>query len=279
MKYLVPVDISNHSSSALKYAIAMAHPEDIITVYHVHYKFNQDETIGSGYYPRMDTDNIREQIGILVDVCNPPQNGPEIEILIDKGEPVNKIVKKASNGNYDAIVMGTKDKYGVFENLFGTISTGVVRLADLPVYLIPGDQEYEGNRRILIATDEHLFVKEALDTLYENAEKEDTHMLFYHVSDLNNPRNDFDDYRFNQILSKVKKVKSTAEFQLEYHSDLITAILDKAKFANCDLIVISAEPSNWIENIFTNSVVKQLVKKGNKPMLFLPAYASVLEQN
>ena len=270
MKYLVPVDISDFSSNALKYATKMCKANDELIIYHVYNQPVYPSETGGGYMPSVDTEDIREQVGILVDVTNPPKNGPSISIELGTGETVHSIVRKAHSEDFDAIIMGVRDKHGFMEKIFGTIATGVVKLAQIPVYLIPLDHTYVRPKHVLVAADEHFKSPQLIDQILEWNKKNKASLTFFYVNE-----GDQDSESLKEDLLEELIVERNPGFSISYaeerNDNVCEAILNKSTEENSDLIILAAESSSWIANVFINSVSKEMILKANRPMLFLHA--------
>jgi universal stress protein A len=147
---LVPIDFSNHSKNALKYAISFAQQFkasiDLIyvvepTVYPADFSFGQ---IG---FP-----NVEEELKV--------HGNEELEHLIKKeiggkviarkivrmGKPFYEINQYAQERDIDLIIIATHGHSGMEQILFGSTAEKVVRKAPCPV--------------LVVRTGEHEFVKE-----------------------------------------------------------------------------------------------------------------------
>ncbi len=270
MKYLVPVDISDFSSNAIKYATQMCKSKDEIVVYHVYNQPVYPSETGGGYMAPMNTENIREQVGILVDVTNPPRSGAKISIELGTGEIVHSIVRKAHSEDFDAIIMGIRDKHGIIEKIFGTIATGVVKVSHIPVYLIPLDHKYVKPKHVLIASDEHFKSAEIIDQIYAWNEKNMAALTFFHVNETDKKPNSLKEELLQDLV-----IERNPSFSISYaetqSENICHAIIKKSDEENSDLIILAAESGTWIANVFIDSVSKEMIMKANKPMLFLHA--------
>lgn len=272
MRYLVPVDISDFSSNALKYAIKMGGRRDEIVVYHVYNQPVYPAETGGGYMPSIDTEDIREQVGILVDVTNPPENAPKLSIELGRGDNVHSIVDKAHSDHFDAVIMGVRDKHGLLGKIFGTTSMGVVKLTKIPVFLIPKDHTYKKPKRVLIAADAHFKSGAIIDQIFDWNKKQKAALNFFYVNEKAADEHSFKEELLQKIIGDRNPPFSVS--YSEGHGDNVCdVILDKSKEENADLIVLAPENSSWIANVLMTSVTKEMIMKADMPMMFLHADA------
>lgn len=62
--------------------------------------------------------------------------GKRIKGLIVEGDPAEKIVSAAREGDYDLIVMGARGLGRIKSILLGSVSSGVVQKADRPILIV-----------------------------------------------------------------------------------------------------------------------------------------------
>lgn len=63
--------------------------------------------------------------------------GPEVVAEVAYGSPTSEIVKRASDGSTSLIVMGSQGRGFIAEVFLGSVAHNVVRLAPIPVLLVP----------------------------------------------------------------------------------------------------------------------------------------------
>jgi nucleotide-binding universal stress UspA family protein len=65
----------------------------------------------------------------------------QIETLVQRGHPVTEILRAATEGCYDLIVMGTKSRTGAARTLIGSVTESVIRHAPCPVLTVRSSDE------------------------------------------------------------------------------------------------------------------------------------------
>ena len=64
------------------------------------------------------------------------EEGIEVEPQLVSGEPAFQIVKKANEGNYQLIIMGSRGLGGIKGLMLGSVSQKVSQLSHCPVLII-----------------------------------------------------------------------------------------------------------------------------------------------
>ncbi len=144
-RILVPVDFSDGSRAALRYAIRLAHKlsakVDAVTVWQPA-SFVPLETLLSGMdsgAPRTIGDLARSEALIRLRAFLATVDhlgiGP-IEGRVEVGEPAEIIVRLAEIGEYDLVVMGTHGRTGLRHIAMGSVAERVVRNCPAPVITV-----------------------------------------------------------------------------------------------------------------------------------------------
>ena len=135
-KILVPIDFSDYSKNALKYATQFAKQFNakIYLVYVVEPMiYPADFSMGQVAIPSADIDlhSPEEELTKLSkDIIN---GNLKVEILIKTGKPFVEIIETASANDIDLIIIATHGHTGVEHLLFGSTAEKVVRKAPCPV--------------------------------------------------------------------------------------------------------------------------------------------------
>ncbi len=158
-KILVPVDGSNASISAVKKSIEIGKKYNstiklISVVKSTEYKRkNRNENLWSAVDGSIITENEElekkleskyvENVRTLLDqiVTRLDFNGTKVEKEVLVGEPYEKIIETARNGNFDLIVMGNRGFSKVKRFFVGSVAQRVISEAPCPVLVIRGSFE------------------------------------------------------------------------------------------------------------------------------------------
>jgi len=134
---LVPIDFSDYSINALRYAISMAKhfSAKIYLVYVVEPMiYPADFSMGQVSIPSMDVD-MTERGRTEMETLAKKEIGKKLdyEIVIKVGKPFIEIIETAAEKDSDLIIIATHGHTGVEHILFGSTAEKVVRKAPCPV--------------------------------------------------------------------------------------------------------------------------------------------------
>jgi nucleotide-binding universal stress UspA family protein len=138
---LVPIDGSEYSLDAAKYAIRIAKDEraqlfciHVITP-QIPYGYAAAATDGQYY------EDIKDKVESWFDKVKDMAKAEDIadvktEIFIDVKSVIDSVVDYASRRNIDLVVIGTRGRTGLKRFLMGSVANGVVQHAHCPVLLV-----------------------------------------------------------------------------------------------------------------------------------------------
>ncbi|MEH6939838.1 universal stress protein [Bacillus sp. EAC] len=138
-RFLVPVDGSEHSKHALKSAKRLAQNMGInarITLLHI-IPSNNINTVAFGV--DIDIEQLQvEEVRRILDESAQVLSGSSIQYDSEYhiGDPAEMICKKAKEGDYDLIVMGSRGLSLFSELLLGSVSHKVVQHANCAVMIV-----------------------------------------------------------------------------------------------------------------------------------------------
>jgi nucleotide-binding universal stress UspA family protein len=136
-KVLVPIDFSDYSKSALKYAVnfAKSFNAEIILVYVVEpVIYPPDFSMGQIAMPSINAEWDDRAKDELQKLAKSDITGSEnVKTIIKTGKPFVEIIETAKEENVDLIIIATHGHSGVEHILFGSTAEKVVRKAPCPV--------------------------------------------------------------------------------------------------------------------------------------------------
>jgi nucleotide-binding universal stress UspA family protein len=154
-KILIPVDFSDNSRNAVHYAIELFRgaKEDVRFTLFNAYKVYSSTGMFISVEKYMQED-AEEEMRLLLANCQEslPQH-IQVEGKCVRGDVIPTICHVADKQDYDMVLMGTKGASGLKEVFLGSVASGVIKQAQTPVLVIPGDYHYEKPERILLAID------------------------------------------------------------------------------------------------------------------------------
>ena len=136
-KVLVPIDFSDYSKNALRYAtqFSLQFRAKMILIYVVEPMiYPADFSMGQVAIPSADIDLQKRGEEELSNLAkNFIDSSLEVETIIKTGKPFVEINETASEKDVDLIIMATHGHTGVEHLLFGSTAEKVVRKAPCPV--------------------------------------------------------------------------------------------------------------------------------------------------
>ena len=133
---LCPVDFSEHSALALRYALKLA---DLtgghLTIVTVVDAFLDAASEASGNRATF-TEQTQQEIQKLLARIAPDRREP-VGIAVQVGDPAEEILKQSDECAADLIVMGTQGLEGAKRLVFGSTTEAVLREARVPVLAVP----------------------------------------------------------------------------------------------------------------------------------------------
>ena len=155
-KVLVPIDFSDYSKSALKYAVnfAKSFNAEIILIYVVEpVIYPPDFSMGQIAMPSINTewdDRAKDELQKLAK--SEIIGAVKVKTIIKTGKPFVEIIETAKEENVDLIIIATHGHSGVEHILFGSTAEKVVRKAPCPVLTlrepIKGFDYKEGMKKV-----------------------------------------------------------------------------------------------------------------------------------
>jgi nucleotide-binding universal stress UspA family protein len=137
-KILCPIDHSDCSKEALKYAVSFA-MKDEAKLYLLHIidirSFNDSLVAMSQQIPDEET---LEQLRMKLLDCIPEdiRDDMDVEATVIQGIPFAEIISTAKEKEIDMIVIGSHGRTGISHMMLGSVSEKVVRKAPCPVLTV-----------------------------------------------------------------------------------------------------------------------------------------------
>lgn len=186
-KILVPVDFSENSINALRYAIRLfehTQPEIVVlTTYeastNAFYVKSIDRVLEEGAQDDMDR---------LINKLKAEQPNINFTPKIVKGNAVSVITSMGNKGDYDYIVMGTKGASGLKKVFIGSVAGGVITRTTAPVLVVPADYSFQPLENIILAVGETNYADDkVLAPLRKMVEICDAKLDALHITDEEEP--------------------------------------------------------------------------------------------
>ena len=138
-KILCPIDYSDCSAKALRYAAGMA-LKDSARLYLMHVIDKRVFDYGGPIYEAPATPDseavIKLEEKLRESIPKEVKGEIQVETLVTMGIPAEEILKAARDNGADVIVMGTHGRTGIAHAVMGSVAENVVRRAPCPVLTV-----------------------------------------------------------------------------------------------------------------------------------------------
>jgi len=135
---LCPVDFSEHSRQALRYAEAMAgRSGGAMTVTYANDPLLIAAAAAALHDRQVAKRSLRELESFVNQTLTTNRKRPRLTCRVSIGTPSDQIVKAASSRRFDLIVMGTHGLTGADRLLLGSTTMSVLQRTSVPVLVVP----------------------------------------------------------------------------------------------------------------------------------------------
>ena len=152
---LVPVDFSEASHCAAKYAVSLAKPFDatVTLINVIPPKVIVDDSV-LAFMMTTQAEIVEDHKELMERELESLSGSDWIKIkgIVEEGSPDDIIQEKAKLKGADIIVMGMKGR-GKSNSVFGSTTTTIIRKSAFPVFVIPEKAEYKPIDSITFASD------------------------------------------------------------------------------------------------------------------------------
>lgn len=268
MNVLVPIDFTEVSMNSLSYAYSRFHDASLTVLHAIpglidFERPNQSKsstTRQEGTLQELSTAIMEE-----LEVDSLPQN---IKIETNFGEPVAVITRYLNDHAFDAVVMGSRDKYDLVDKIFGTVTLGVIKRNEEPVFVIPRYADFKHVHKIMVATDFHMENPNIVRSITQ-WNPDNAHVKFLHITE--NKDEDFEATKQSIIAQLYESEQPSYPYEIEaiYSDQVSSSLLAKTYNFGADLLIIISRPSSFLKELLIKSTTKEILFKSSIPMLFL----------
>jgi nucleotide-binding universal stress UspA family protein len=267
-KILVPIDFSSAAKAGFDYAFQLS----TITQSEI-FALNVYQEVANNYSPDvsflLQQEVEKKRKSTLSKFTGDYPNlrfsdegaSPTIHTSVRCGDIVDEIIAASIDYDVDTIIIGTKAKHNLWEYIFGSVSTNLIKQSKKPVLIVSEGLRFEKPKKIAFAND---FFSEGLSLKYldEFADIFGASIQQVHVNIL---PSDFSDL-------KEEIVESSENTTQKY----TTIIRDKSvkkgldffiKTHHIDLLALYLPQRTFTEKLLHKSVSKQLALESKIPLL------------
>lgn len=266
-KILVPVDFSNASAAALRYAESFAAFTQATEVKVIHVFTPQVAAGDAIVVPPMGElmDQRDEAFGKFLEEIPTPE-GPTRKSELLLGFAADKIIEHSKD--FDLVIMGSTGDADLLEQVFGNIASEVSQNAACPVLLVPNKARFKEYNNILYASNNLSLSRRAVLQFQDFNELFHARVHFIHINDEEGQHEGKRESLFAPLFNnpdpefafEIKEVTadSVQEGLVEYlHSKPI------------ELAVMVTKQRGFWAKLFHSSNTKQMVMHPETPVLVL----------
>ena len=268
-RILVPIDFSKYSEEALKVAaqIARKNKSEIILLHLLELPHQGGDTtnIGSSipeimFYKNAAIGNLEELMdadylkGIYVSEATKFEKVPEGILEVSKTNQV------------DLIVMGSHGTSGFEELLVGSNAEKVVRLSEIPVLVVKGNDGNFRAQNLVFASDFSKEIRKPFRKMLEFAKIFDSNLYLVMICTPSS-------FRTTQVAEKIMH-DFVADFDIENYSthvyndaNIEKGIFNFANSVEADLIAIGTHGRTGLSHFFNGSIGEDVANHSTRPIM------------
>ena len=137
-KILCPIDFSEYSKEALKYAVSFAMKDEakLFLLHVIDIRTFEDDLEVIGVEQIRDEITKLHKSRLLDYIPKEIRNDIKIEALVVEGIPFVEIIDVSKKNKIDMIVMGSHGRTGIAHIMLGSVAEKVARIANCPVLIV-----------------------------------------------------------------------------------------------------------------------------------------------
>ena len=263
---LVPIDFSEPSENALRYAIEVAsRTQQTVTALYVVYP---NDGVNNNMYDAFFIDSyVDERLeGMKEWVKKFDAKNVPLRLACEIGMPISTICQKAETTDATMIIMGTTGASGLGAMLLGSISKGVISNAKIPVMVVPPQSVYRESALFALASDLHtLPSRPALHFLENVLHMRTNGLAVVHVLGEHAEHPDkVSEQLFSAALGNIPH-----DFHYLHSDNIAEAVHLFVESADCQGVIAIAHEHSLLRQIFGRSVSRAIAHTPQVPTLVL----------
>ncbi len=273
-KIFVPLDFSDCSLDALRFAAAVAHKINAsLEVLHVveTYKYNSRIQKVLDY-----TEVLEKEVSERIDDFRTDNSilwGLKTNIHIANGKIYRKILEYADDLNPDIIVMGTQGASGINEMekyFLGSNAYRVVYNANCPVITLRSAPKEIKFEKIILALDVDKATREKVDSIIQWGKALGAELCLTTVTEsLDEMRSKADEIndKLNELAEIIKEEGILCGSKLIRNGEVTKSIINHAEEVGADMIAIMTTKENILTELFLGSTARRIIQHSTVPVL------------
>ena len=267
-KILIPTDFSPLAKGAFTYGLhvaqALGAEVEVLHVYRGDFGVPVPEVMA---YQMLDSrrQHAENLLKAFVEGTSEAEQALQAEVKLslrcEMGLAVDTILELAEDENFDLIIMGTKGEHNFAEKVFGSITTNVLRSAQIPVLAVPEGAHFQGIKNLVYALDLSAPNLDNLAKAEKWAAAFEAQMQGVHVD-----TNSADDALEASAWAELKGRPNLQLHQVKAASvtEGLESFIDSH---NADLLAMVHRQRGWFERMFHSSQTQKIALGARLPLL------------
>jgi len=283
-KILVPIDFSDYSVNACRYAIGLAERLNAeIKLLHVYYNpIINSMPLTDTYYYQVNMDEIIREIEVrakenmesfyndlMEKIERDNIEGVKIDYELISGIASDEIISKSEEYQPEVIIIGTRGQGERENDLIGSVTAKIIENAQRPVLVIPEDSIYQGiaTINIMYTTDFDESDYKAIKKLMSIVAPFDIRLYCVHIGTTDS--NVWDKVKMDNLKTKLKEQYGDYEIECSIieEEDFLKGIQKFVRKKNIDIISMVTHKRGVISKLFNPSKARKILFRTNIPFL------------
>lgn len=283
-RILVPIDFSDYSVNACKYAIGLAEKLNAeIKLMHVYYNpVVNSMPLTDTYYYQINMDEVIREIEIkakenmaefYLDLKEKIEKekieGVKIDYALVRGIASEEIISKSEEYKPDVIIIGTRGKGERENDLIGSVAAKIIEDTKVPVLVIPEDSLYQGisTINVLYATNFDDSDYKAIKKLMNVLSSFDIRLYCVHIG--TEESNVWDKVKMDSLKEKLRKEYSDYEIECSIieTEDFLSGMQNIIREKHIDILSLVTHKRNLISKLLNPSTTRKVLFHTNIPFL------------
>lgn len=267
-KFLVPIDFSDTSLNAARYAVELVKqiPEVHITLYHVYSRISlatltSKEEGSRQLVSEAELKSVQEKIA---------DGNTNISCVAEEGSFVENISDYVMGNYIDMVIMGITGSSRITQVFMGTNTLNVIRHINCPVMIIPPDAKCTGIKKVLFTSD----FKDVARTTPFVALKKILDVFQPHLDILNVDSEHYveltEDFKIEREAMEDKLGTYNPAFSFLRAYDFLDGINSFVETKNIDAIITVPRKHSFLSQLFKTSHTKKLAYYSHVPIIAIP---------
>lgn len=269
---LFPTDFSENAAHALNLALKFVDDRDGRLVLMHSCDLPYDFASRAEEILEANRSYSKQQLGELENTIrkNSTYQSMNVETVTRCGSSVFTILEVAEDFEADLIMMGTKGISGLKHMLFGSVTTRVIKEADIPVMAIPSEASTEAIDEIVFPTDYRDDDLTMLADIITLADSFDAKVTILHIAETEHLKEEIMYRGFSSYL-REKVHFSNIEHKLTYNPNMFDALDNYTKDVKNIVLAIGDYHGIFIDQLTGLNIKKWLDAHDSMPLLVLKA--------